>query len=110
MPSSLPSTGLLPQLTRAYDQAYEALAQGDVDRVQALVQRTGDLLAQLAGKSIAADQRAEAAAAHGRLQGAMQKVKDATLEELAQVRHGQKVLHGYTQVRASLGQRLESRG
>lgn len=81
--------------------------------MQALVQRTEALLAQLAGATVAGDpaaaaQRHQATAAHGRLQGAMQKAKDGVHEELAQVRQGRKVLHGYAQARAGLGQRLES--
>lgn len=112
MPSSPPSTGtdLLGQLTRAYDQAYEALAQGDVERVQSLLLHTDQLLNGFDAAAVAEPLRREALTALGRLQGAMQKVKDATREELAQVRHGARVLHGYAQSHQGLGQRLESRG
>lgn len=100
----------LQLLTRLYDQAYEALVRDDVDRVGALLHETEALLAQIGNCAVPTRTRDDALAAHGRLQSAMRRAHTETGQELAQVRTGCKVLHGYAASADHLGQRLESRG
>lgn len=112
MPSSPAESGgqLLQQLTQLYDHAYEALVRDDVDRVGLLLQQTEALLTNLGHGAVAAVARDAAIAAHGRLQAAMRKAHTEVGQELALVRTGCRVLHGYAASADHLGQRLESRG
>lgn len=110
MPSSPPDPPLR-QLTGCYDRAFEALAQADLDRVGELLQQGEALLQQLRGSAVAAADHAAATGAFARLQAAVHKLTDATRDELAQVRHGRRALHGYAQpLRPAPGGSVESRG
>lgn len=113
----------LRQLTRGYDDALEAVLQGDLDRVAKLLGDNGALLAapsSPAGGAPAAsaelhelqelqELHAAATAAHGRLAATLRSVQDAVAAELAQVRRGRRALAGYSDPTRGLGDRHQSR-
>ena len=101
----------LQELIACWDQGYEALARGDLDRVQALLDIADDHLRALPGH--AADTatetalRAQAIAARGRLEDGMHSGLDGLQQELQRLRQGAKVLQGYKPMQSDLGNRLE---
>lgn len=122
MPSSPASPGGAPhvdvpfrlrELTACWDQAYEALARADVARAGDLLaiaeEHLRDLPAAASDDAECARLRALATAAHGRLASGMRAGLDALAGELANLRRGQKALHGYSGPSHGLGNRVESR-
>lgn len=96
----------LQEATVCWNQGYEALARGDLDRVAALLDVADDHLRVIgdpAGDSPdEARCRREAAAARGRLEHGMRAGLQGIADELAAARHGNRVLRGYgAAVRAS---------
>lgn len=110
-PSDAPtgSTDALRQVTQLYDQAYEALARGDLDRVTALLLQSETMLQEAQQATIDPVTHARAIEAHGRLHAAMQRLHGEMGGELAQVRQGQRALRGYSGHRGDIGRRVESR-
>lgn len=89
----------LEELAACWNQGYEALAQGDLPRVQALLDVADDHL-PIAGNGEAdtpdlAQLRTRALEARGRLEHGMRAGLVAMAEELAKTRLGAKVLKGY---------------
>lgn len=89
----------LRELTACWNQAFEAIGQGDLDRVENLLELADEHLvaAGNGSKDTAAEAplRREATVAFGRLQHAMKAGMDGIREELARARKGQKALRGY---------------
>lgn len=103
----------LQEVTACWDQAYEALARGDLERTAALMdiaddhlRRVGDPTADGPGE---ARLRSEAVAARGRLEHGMRGGLDGLREELARVRQGARTLQGYKDPHRGLGGNFESR-
>jgi hypothetical protein len=97
----------LQELIACWDQGYEALARGDLDRVASLLDIADDHLAAI-GRPTDDDQelarlRNDAVSARGRLEHGMRTGLVGIQEELARTRQGAKVLKGYGQARATLG-------
>jgi len=87
---------LLQELAACWDQAYEALGQGDLDRVGALVEIADQHLRQLrAGDDLPAALLQEATAARGRLEHGMRSGLEALQAEMSRARKGEKALRGY---------------
>ncbi len=89
----------LRELAACWDQAYDALCRGDLERVGALldvahehVVTAGDGTHDGAGE---ARSRRDALAARGRLEHGMRAGITAVADELARCRAGGKVLRGY---------------
>jgi len=101
----------LQELIACWDQGYEALARGDLDRVQALLDLADDHLRSLPDHTTdgptETQLRTEAVAARGRLEHGMRAGIDGLTQELGRVRQGAKVLHGYGAVSRDNGSRLE---
>jgi len=103
----------LQELTVCWDQAYEALARGDLERTAALMGIADEHLRQVgdptADGAIEARLRSEAVAARGRLEHGMRGGLEALREELARVRQGARTLQGYKDPSHGLGGNFESR-
>src|SRR5689334_16204368 len=86
----------LQELTACWNQGYEALARGDLERVAALLAIAADHVAAAgdghADSAAEAALRAEATAAHGRLRHGVRAGLVGVEEELARVRVGGKAL------------------
>jgi hypothetical protein len=97
--SPSPRAFALQELIACWDQGYEALAQGDLDRVAALLEVADDHLAgAMTGgtdSEVEARLRIEAMSAKGRLEHGMRSGLAGLQEELARSRQGAKVLRGY---------------
>ena len=91
----------LQELATCWNQAYEALAQGDLDRVAAMLDVAQEHVATagVGGPDDATDSqlRSDALSAKGRLEHAMKAGLQAMREELARTRVGGKALRGYAQ-------------
>jgi hypothetical protein len=102
---------LLGELTACWNQGYEALAQGDLERTAVLLDVAEGHLKSLQPASeddaTATGLRQEAMAARGRLEHGMRKGLDGLAEELVKVRQGSKVLQGYRDPTRGLGNRIE---
>jgi hypothetical protein len=89
----------LQELIACWDQGYEALVRGDLDRVQALLDIADGHATQCGDGSTDGDAEAqlrqEARSARGRLEHGMKAGLAGIDEELARVRRGGKVLRGY---------------
>ena len=99
----------LQALARAWDEAFGAVAQGDLERARALLGTTARLLAPVAGQSATPALLAAAQAAHGRLASAIERAKAATSGELARLQQGRRLLQTYAGPAPGLGRRVESR-
>jgi hypothetical protein len=101
----------LQEVTTCWDQAYEALARGDLERVAALLDIAGDYVPALgdgAGDSPAeAHQRALATSAFGRLRHGMQAGLTGLQDEMARSRNFGKLLRGYGDPRFGIGINVE---
>jgi hypothetical protein len=100
-PAASPRRFALQELIVCWNQAYEALANGDLDRVAALLDVT-DGHVRVAGIGAPDDAtesslRSEALSAKGRLEHAMKAGLQGMREELARTRVGGKALRGYAQ-------------
>jgi hypothetical protein len=103
----------LQEVIACWDQGYEALARGDLERLEALLDVAEAFVPRLpasdGGDPAVAQMRAEAAASRGRLEHGMHSGLDALRGELGRARTGAKVLRGYAQPDGQLGNRVESR-
>jgi len=89
----------LHELIACWNQGYEALARGDLERVEALLDLAQDHVGTAGdGASDTAAEAAlrnEATSAHGRLQHGMTAGLSGLRDELARARVGGKALRGY---------------
>jgi hypothetical protein len=91
-----PEALALRELIVCWDQAYAALTQGDVDRVQGLMELADEHLATArSGLRLSEDLLREAAAARARLEHGMKGGLEGMAEEIARVRRGGRALKGY---------------
>ena len=90
---------VLARVAAAWDRAFEAVQQHQLDRVAALLAETERLLATetTAGGDAAALRRAieRAESSRGRLSSALHHGRDEVRDELATVRRGRRVLDRY---------------
>lgn len=97
----------LQELAACWNQGYEALARGDLERVSALLAIAADHVATAGdgGHDTVAEAalRTVAAAAHGRLQHGVSAGLVGIEEELARARVGGKALRGYAEPARPLG-------
>ena len=104
----------LQEVAVCWNQAYEALAQGDVDRLAALMAIAGDHVAVAGsgdGDSPAeAALRKEAQDAFGRVRHGIEVGLDGLAEELAKSRQGAKALKGYGNVGGAPASRVSRDG
>ena len=102
-----PAAFALQELIACWDQGYEALARGDLDRVASLLDIADDHLADIGQPTdddpVLARLRNDAVSARGRLEHGMRAGLAGIQEELARTRQGAKVLKGYGQARTILG-------
>lgn len=102
-----PTDFALREIAACWNQAYEALARGDVDRASALMAIAGDHVGAAGdGRDDApatASLRREALAAFGRLRHGLEAGLAGVGEELAKSRQGAKALRGYGSAAASPG-------
>lgn len=109
--ASSPSEFLLEELTACWDQGYEALGRGDLDRVARLMEIAEERLSGLQPAN--ADSPAERAlrdaamVARGRLEHGMRAGLEGVREELKTVRRGSKALSGYKDATLGVGGRVE---
>lgn len=112
---SLPSPAAfaLQEVIACWDQAYEALTRGDLDRVHELLDLVDERLPYLppatADGPAEATLREQAQAARGRLEHGLRAGLDGIGGELAKARNGARVLKGYGAPGRTLGGRVESR-
>jgi hypothetical protein len=92
----------LRELITCWDQGYEALTRGDLDRVGALLDIAADHLdgsvSDQPDTPEEASLRGEALSAKGRLEHGMHSGLTGLREELVRARQGAKALKGYQQV------------
>lgn len=97
----------LQEMIACWNQAYEALARGDLDRVAALLDVAEDHVAAAGDghldSTAEALLRQEATTAHGRLQHGMRAGLAGLQDELARARVGGKALRGYGNPAAGVG-------
>ncbi|MBL8751064.1 MAG: hypothetical protein JNK78_18035 [Planctomycetes bacterium] len=105
------ATFALQEVIACWNQGYEALAQGDIERVTALLEIAEDHLANAgAGEADTPEQanlRDQARAARGRLEHGVKAGLDAIRAELGQTRRGAKALRGYGDASRRLGGNVE---
>ena len=103
----------LQEVTACWDQGYEALARGDLERVAALIDIADDHLRQVGDPAgddeVMAKLRSEAVAARGRLEHGMHLGLGGLRDELARVRKGARTLQGYKDPARGLGGKFELR-
>lgn len=88
----------LRELIVCWDQAYEALTQGNLDRVANLLDVADEHVAKVGDlATLPPNLCNEAVSARGRLQHGMRAGLEGLSEELARARKGEKVLRGYGQ-------------
>lgn len=106
-----PTAFNLRELIACWDQGYEALARGDLDRVEDLLGIADDHLRSLPDHGgdgpVETGLRAEAVAARGRLEHGMRAGLAGLQTELERTRQGARMLHGYRSGPAGLGGRFE---
>ncbi|MCB9877705.1 MAG: hypothetical protein H6835_08910 [Planctomycetes bacterium] len=89
----------LRELAACWNQAFEAIGQGDLDRVENLLELADEQLVAAGDGTVdtpaEAALRGEATLAFARLQHAMKAGMDGIRDELARARKGQKALRGY---------------
>ncbi|MEO6596710.1 MAG: hypothetical protein ABIP94_18340 [Planctomycetota bacterium] len=110
--ASLTSTAFaLQEITACWDQGYEALARGDLDRLQALMGIAQEHLAGLAcatrDSAIEATLRNAATSARGRLEHGVRAGLQGLGDELTRTRQGTKALRGYSDASRRLGGNVE---
>ena len=97
----------LQELIACWDQGYEALARGDLDRVAALMDLADDHVVMAGdGRGDGPDEarlRNCAATSRGRLEHGMRAGLDGLRDEMARTRQGAKVLRGYGNPTLGLG-------
>ncbi len=105
--TAAPVAFALQELIACWDQGYEALTRGDLDRVQALLDVADDHVARAGdGRSDSpaeAKLRNDAASARGRLEHGMKAGLVGLQDELARTRRGAKALRGYGNPLLGLG-------
>lgn len=105
--TATPVAFALQELIACWDQGYEALVRGDLERVQALLDVADDHVARAGeGRSDSpaeAKLRGHAASARGRLEHGMKAGLTGLQDELARTRRGAKVLRGYGNATLGLG-------
>lgn len=100
-PTATPKAFALRELTACWNQAYEAITHGDLDRVAGLLDVADEHLAAAGDGS--GDDRAEAAlrnealTAKGRLEHGINAGLQGMREEMARARVGGRALRGYAQ-------------
>ncbi len=103
----------LQEVTACWDQAYEALVRGDLERVGALMDIAGEHLAKVGSPADDGPEEArcrnEAVAARGRLEHGMHTGLGGLQDELARVRKGARTLQGYKDAGRGLGGNFERR-
>ena len=108
-----PAAFALQEVTACWDQGYEALVRGDLERVAALMDIADDWLRQVgdptADDAQLAKLRSDAVAARGRLEHGMRGGLDGLRDELARVRQGARTLQGYKDPARGLGGKFELR-
>ncbi len=102
---------VLQELATCWDQGYEALVRGDLERVEALLGIADDFTAKLAQADLGSRKLSElhrkAQAARGRLEHAMKSGLTGLREELRKTREGTRALSGYRHGAQELGRRVE---
>ena len=101
----------LQELITCWNQAYEALLAGDLDRVHGLLEVADDHTAALAAHAgddpaSNAPLRQQADAARGRLEHGMRAGLQGLREEMVRARQGARVLQGYRDPNHRLGGRV----
>ena len=103
----------LQEVTACWDQGYEALARGDLERVAALLDVADGYLGKVGDPGRdgveEARLRAEAVAARGRLEHGMRGGLEGLRDEIARVRQGARTLQGYRDPGRGIGGNFESR-
>jgi hypothetical protein len=106
-----PAAFALRELIACWDQGYEALARGDLERVEALLDIADDHLRSLPDPGgdgpLEAELRTEAVAARGRLEHGMHAGLTGLRTEIDRTRQGARVLQGYRGPAHALGGRIE---
>jgi len=101
----------LHELASLYDQAFGALQEGAVDRVQSLVARADELIQTLpphrADHGPTAELREGVQARHARLMAAMRDARAALSDEIGRVRKGKKSLGAYGKRASTIGNRIQ---
>ncbi|MBL8730102.1 MAG: hypothetical protein JNM25_16890 [Planctomycetes bacterium] len=104
----------LQEVTACWDQAYEALARGDVERAATLLDIAGAHVAGAGDGSkdtpTEAALRQQAHGAFGRLQHGMKAGLAGLQGELVRVRQGAKVLRGYGDAAGAVTSRMSKDG
>lgn len=118
--ASSPSEPLTPvafalqEAATCWDQAYEALARGDIERADALLDIAGEHVAAAGDGTddtpAEASVRQQAQGAFGRLQHGIRAGLEGLQAELARSRVGQKALRGYGDAAGALTQRVTKNG
>jgi len=105
--TALPVAFALQELIACWDQAYEALVRGDLDRVQSLLDVAGDHVARAGdGRTDSPGEarlRNDAASARGRLEHGMKAGLTGLQDELARTRRGARALRGYGNAARGVG-------
>ncbi len=100
----------LQELTACWNQGYEALVRGDLERVQSLLELADDhVTAAGNGRGDSAAEallRSAAATARGRLEHGMRAGMAGVQDELARGRVGAKMLRGYADPTLGVGGNL----
>jgi len=101
----------LQEVTTCWDQGYEALTRGDLERVEALLAIADEHAAKFERADLGSRELAElhrkAQAARGRLEHAMKSGLTGLRAELRKVREGSRALSGYRHGAQDLGRRVE---
>lgn len=99
--TATPKAFALQELAACWNQAYEALVRGDLDRVTALLDVADEHVAAAGAgatdDAVEARLRATAMGAKGLLEHAMRAGLQGLRDELARARVGGKALRGYAQ-------------
>jgi hypothetical protein len=105
-----PKAFALQELVACWNQAYEALLRGDLDRVTALMDVADERIGAAGlghDDDAEASLRAEALSARGRLEHAMRAGMQGLRDELARARVGGRALRGYAQVAPRAGDSVQ---
>jgi hypothetical protein len=100
-PTPTPKAFALRELAACWNQAYEAMAQGDLDRVASLLDVADDHLppagAGAGDDALESTLRNDALMAKARLEHGMQAGLPGMRDEMARARVGSRALRGYAQ-------------
>lgn len=105
-----PKAFALQELVACWNQAYEALVRGDLERVAALMDVADERIAAAPATPdgpVEARLRADALSARGRLEHAMRAGLQGLRDEMARARVGGRALRGYAQVAPRAGDNLQ---